>query len=140
MPDTDEVNVFDQDKKFIVIVLTIISFLSFFSSALIIITYICFKKIRNYAYKLVCFLSFGNIILNMGNILSVGTLQNQEDDSLCTAQAFMVNYGGLATIVWTSVIAWSIFSATVLSAKNLRQKNLKFVLFGFGVPLILSIM
>lgn len=140
--DTEDegVNVFDQNKRFIVLALTVISFISLLGSLFIIFTYVFFKKIRNYAYKLVTYLSFSNIILNVGNIISIGTMQNEEEDPTCYAQAIMVNYGGLASVIWTTVIAWSIFSATVLSAKNLREKNIRFVVFGFGVPMILSAM
>lgn len=139
MDDTDP-DVFTKNEKHIINMLLVVSFLSLFGSLFIIITYICFKKIRNYAYKLVTYLAFSDILLAIGNLMTLETMKNDEENSNCKAQAFLINYGGLASIFWTSIIAWSIYSATVLSAKNLRQKNWKFLLFGFGLSLILSIM
>jgi len=138
MDETDP-NVFTQEETYIIRMLVAVSFLSLFGSCFIIFTYVCFKKIRNYAYKLVVYLSFADVLLSIGNIMSVTTMKSKQEDSLCHAQAFLINYGGLASILWTSIIAWSIYSATVLSAKNLRQKNCKFFVFGFGFALILSI-
>jgi len=136
----NELNVFTEDEKPIVYLLTAVSLLSLFGSLFIIITYICFRKIRNYAYKLVTYLSYSDIILSIGNILSWGTIKYKAEDHLCFTQAFLINFGGLASVLWTSVIAWSIYSATVLNAKNLRDKNMRFLLVGYGVSLALSIM
>jgi len=138
MDDTDP-NVFTSEETYIIRMLVAVSFLSLLGSLFIIFTYICFKKIRNYAYKLVTYLSIADVLLSIGNIMSVTTMKNTQEDSTCHAQAFLINYGGLASILWTSIIAWSIYSATVLSAKNLRQKNWKFFIFGFGFSLLLSI-
>jgi len=135
----NELNVFTEDEKPIVYLLTAVSLLSLFGSLFIIITYICFRKIRNYAYKLVTYLSYSDIILSIGNILSWGTIKYKAEDHLCFTQAFLINFGGLASVLWTSVIAWSIYSATVLNAKNLRDKNMRFLLVGYGVSLALSI-
>ena len=132
-------NIFSDNERYLVLTLTIVSFLSLLGSFVIIFTYICFKKIRNFAYKLIVYLSFADIILSIGNILSIGTIRNRSQDSICLAQAFLINYGGLASVLWTTIIAWSIYSATVLSAKNLRQKSTRFFIFGFGVPLLFSV-
>jgi len=138
MDDTDP-DVFTSSEKASLNMLIAVSFFSLFGSLFIIITYVSFKKIRNYAYKLVTYLAFSDILLAIGNLMTLETRKNDEEDSTCKAQAFLINYGGLASILWTSVIAWSIYSATVLSAKNLREKNWRFFLFGFGLSLILSI-
>jgi len=135
-----ELNVFSDDEKSIVYLLTAVSVLSLLGSFFIILTYICFRKIRNYAYKLVIYLSYADIILGIGNILSWRTIKYKEEDRLCFTQAFLINFGGLASVIWTSVIAWSIYSATVLNAKNLREKNMRFLLFGYGIPIVMSIM
>ena len=93
-------DVYDRDERFLVILTLVISFLSLGGSFLIIMTYLVFKKIRNYAFKLVVFLSVSDIILTIGNLFSLQTIKDSDDDdAACKMQAFLVNYGGLASII-----------------------------------------
>mmetsp|Transcript_2024 Transcript_2024/g.1853 ORF Transcript_2024/g.1853 Transcript_2024/m.1853 type:complete len:151 (+) Transcript_2024:92-544(+) len=137
---SDTLDVYSSDEKFIVIITIIVSFLSILGSCMIIFTYLLVKRIRNYAFKLVVYLSISDVIITLGNILSIETIQDKDEaHAACQTQAIFINYGGLASVLWTSVIAWCIYSATVLSTKNLKDKNWKYLLYGFGVPLIMTL-
>jgi len=133
-------DLYNSQNKFLIILTIISAVFSITGSILIISTYIFFKKIRNYAFKLVMYLSISDIFLSVGNLLAIVTLKQEGDQGLCKLQSFLVNFGGLSSILWTSVIAWNIYAATVLSQRNFKQKNKKFLLFGYGLPLLMSVM
>lgn len=133
-------DIYNSHNKFLIILTIISAVFSITGSTLIICTYVFFKKIRNYAFKLITYLSISDIILSVGNLLSIQTINPNGTQPLCKFQSFLVNLGGLASILWTSVIAWNIYAATVLGQKNMKQKNKRFLMLGFGAPFLMSLM
>lgn len=116
------------------VISTIVSILSLFGCLLILVTYAFFRKVRNFAFKLIIFLSIAELIEVAGNLMGAFLTDDSTSESSCGFQAFLVNFGNLSSMIWSSIIAWCLYSATVLNTKNLRSKNRKFVLAGFALP------
>lgn len=130
----------EPEDRLIVGITIFTAVLSTFGSVLILLTYLRFKKIRNYAFKLIVYLSISDLILTVGGLLSLYTYNSRDNDIVCLTQSFLYNIGGLSSIIWTSIIAWNIYSATVLGAKKKAPKNIKYLLLGYCLPAAISFM
>ena len=82
----------------------------------------------------------------LGKLLTVFRLHDYDEeaineDFLCIMQAFLINFGGLASIAWTTCISFSLYQSILkgyVEVRELYEQKLK--LFALGVPLIASIM
>lgn len=55
-------------------------------------------------------------------------------------QAIFINFGELASICWTSVIAWTLFKSVVKQRLDIIETyELKMHLFAYGVPFLFTI-
>jgi len=111
--------------------------LSLLGSLFIILTYVLIKRLRNFAFKLVVCLSISDVIISTGNLFTGDALDGYTNDSLCYLQSVLKNYGGLASVLWTTVIAYTLYSTVVVQRSILNLYG-KFVLFGFGIPLLMT--
>jgi Slime mold cyclic AMP receptor len=57
---------------------------------------------------------------------------------LCEAQALILNFSCLSSVLWTSVIAFTIYRSVVLEKKDGWKYELYYLLYAFGVPLSLN--
>lgn len=80
----------DLDKLHTIKLITIIvSFFSFFGSLFIITMYIRYPNLRNFAFKLVMFLSFSDLIFSFSKIM--GIIDFNSMGKYCYIQAFLIN-------------------------------------------------
>ena len=110
------------------ITLIIANSLSLLGSLSIISLFIIFKSTRSYAFKLVFYMSFADAIRSIGYILPDGS------DSLCLAQAVLTSFGSLSGVMWTSIIAFSIYSVVVLELENISSYEKFMLLIGYVLP------
>ena len=137
---SEDPNVINNNEKYLLVITFIVSIISLFGSLFIILTYIFVKRLRNFAFKLVVYLSFSDVILTVGNMLVSDQFDESHSDTVCFLQALLTNYGGLATIIWTSIIAFTVYTTVVQHKKNITNSHFILILFGYGIPLILSIL
>jgi hypothetical protein len=115
------------------IVLIIGNSLSLLGSLFIICLFIIFSSIRSYAFKLVVYMSVADAIRSIGYIIP------NNSDALCLAQAVLTNFGSLSGVIWTSIIAFSIYCVVVLEMEI--QSFEKFmILIGFILPFCITML
>ena len=61
-----------------------------------------------------------------------------QSDSICQAQAIMLNFSCLSSVLWTSVIAFTIYRSVVLEKKDGWRYEVYYLLYAFGIPLSLN--
>ncbi|KRX04593.1 hypothetical protein PPERSA_04408 [Pseudocohnilembus persalinus] len=129
--------------------------ISLVGSIFVILTYIIFKSLRTFAFKLVCFLSFSDFLICIsflsGMLLYSDNFQqpdkqqqnqiyqyDQEQNSvLCKATGFLLNFGYLSSFLWTSVIAYSMHNSLKYNFdNNEKQLTRKFLCFVYGLAII----
>lgn len=129
----------DSSQKYLIIVITVVSALSMVGSLFILATYLSFKSVRNMAFKLVFHLAIADIICTTGNLLSVAQY-NSSSDKICYIQALLVNFGELSSIMWTMLIAYTIFTVVRTSSQSSLKGMTLFRIIGYGIPLAMTIL
>jgi len=120
---------------------SIISFISIFGASFIVLTYIKFDQLRHFAFKLITFISISDFIFYFGKLLSLLQLVGISNLSLCSIQGVLINFGELASILWTTIVAYTLFLTVTKHETQIEEKyGQKYMRIGFGIPLILTIM
>ena len=114
--------------------------LSLVGSLFVICMYSCFKEARNFAYKLILQISISDFIYCAAHFFGKGLYLNQSVDPgvLCYIQAFLVNFSMEASFLWTMLVAWTLFSTTVLSRPAVQKRFWLYCIYGYMIPLIAS--
>jgi hypothetical protein len=119
------------EEENIWLTLQVTNSLSLFGSSGILFFYFCYPSSRSYALKLVLYMSTADILRSVGFLLPTSPRY------FCLIQAVLTNFGSLSSLIWTSIIAFSIFSVVILEVTNI-QKHEKYMLFlGYFVPIVL---
>ena len=104
-----------------------ISLLSLFSNVFIIIVFLLCKEIRSFGFRLIIYLTINEVFY------SVGLMLNEE--SLCTLQAIVLQYTSFCEILWSSIIAYSLYCVMVLG-NEAEKLELRMLLIGYLVPVV----
>jgi hypothetical protein len=121
--------------------------LSLFGSSVIIYSAIRFKELarRFFAIRLIFFLSVTDLLASVFNILGafvdVHTVLITETSALCYTQAIGLLYFNLASIMWTSCFAFTLYRDVVPSYRRyaLRKYEIYFHSMCWTLPGVLSI-
>ncbi|KAL4502394.1 hypothetical protein ABPG72_011981 [Tetrahymena utriculariae] len=117
--------------------------LSLLGSSFIVLMYLCNKDLQTFAFKLVFLLSISDIILGFGRMFNFESIITQdytpEDGVKCQVQSFLVNFGGLSTIITTMAISWSLCQSVVYGINHLDDYSKYYYIVIFVFPLIISI-
>jgi len=108
---------------------------SFLSSLFIIISFLRFKKLRKFSFTLVVMLSFSD----MGCCVSYFMGNPTSSTTLCTFQGFLQTFFELSSLLWVTLIAWTLWRKVVLQ-RDSRQDLVKYSVFSFGISLIAAIL
>jgi len=144
----DNINSLDLEEEIIVVGFTLAgSFLSLFGASFIIWAYLKFENLRNFAFKLVFWLSISDLIFCIGKILilfEISSFYNNlwgSNDALCQMQALLINYGGLASVTCTVTIAWTLYTSLIKAELQLEAKYENSLWrFAFGFPFFMTIL
>lgn len=120
------------------------SFFSIIGSVFILCLFIKYRQLQNFAFKMIAYLSLSDLIISIGKIITVFRFEEVEDqdddDFLCYLQAFLINYGGLASVLWTACISFAMKKSVISGITDIQdmyERNFRWL--GFGVPLITAI-
>lgn len=110
--------------------------LSFLGSSFIIISFLKFKKLRKFAFKLICYLSISDMVFSIASFLIV---DKAEKGAFCSFQGFALYYSSLSTVFWTSCIAYSLQKVVLSNNRDIEKKEKWLLVIGFIFPLILAV-
>ena len=123
-----------QDKLLLRIVF-IESIFSFIGSSIIIISYLKFPNLRKFSLQLVLWLS----VSDCGACLSYFLGDPRDNTILCTSQAIIQSFFELASVLWTTIIAYTLFRL-IISQKTSAHLIYKFHAFAWGISLIACVL
>ncbi|CAD8068333.1 unnamed protein product [Paramecium primaurelia] len=112
--------------------------LSLIGQMIIVILFFYFTKLRNGLIpRIILYLTIGGIIQ------TIGILGSSFDELNCTFFGLFRLYGGLSSIIWSSILIYSIKqnSSEFIDIREILNKLVKlerkFCLYSFGLPLLL---
>lgn len=118
---------------------------SLFSSLFIITIYIINKNARNFAFRIVFYLMLSDFCMNIGYLLTWGNYYEHKTNSntinnICVAQAIITTCFGLSSVIWTSIIAFTLYATVVKNVSNIEEKEKRYLFIGYAIPFLLSMM
>jgi Slime mold cyclic AMP receptor len=119
----------EQDK--INLTLMITNCLSLAGSLFIIVLYIILK-LKIFSFRLVFYIAIADLIHSAGLMLP------SNSDPWCFIQAVSLEYTSLSGLFWTGIMAYSIYEAVVKLDTNIQDKEKKFLIIGYGLPIIFT--
>lgn len=133
----------DQDFSMTMKILFMIAaILSLLAALYIIMIYLFYPHIRNFAFKMVFYLNIADCCFSIGQLLTLGSpyflFNVEKSEPLCLTQAFMITWFGLSSIIWTSIIAWTLYSTVIMNNTDIESKEAKYLLWGFVLPMIIA--
>ncbi len=111
-------------------------------SLFVILMYSFFKNSRNFTYKLILQISISDFIYCISHFYREQKYFSQRisPGTLCTTQAFFLNFGLMASLAWVLIVSWTLYSTVVLEKHNIQNKFRTFAVLGYGLPFIFSLM
>ncbi|CAG9320174.1 unnamed protein product [Blepharisma stoltei] len=106
---------------------------SFLGTSFICLAYIYFKELRGFTFRLVVYLAIADMFTALS--FAVPHYLSQE---LCLIQALVLNYSSLASVLWTSVIAFTLYRGVVNEEMELEGSEINCIFFAWGIPLLLE--
>ena len=136
--DDDEVKFFSDEQTNILVTVTLVeSTLSFLGSLSIVSSYILFYRLRGrrkFSLELVFWLS----ISDMGSCVSY-FIGDPGPGAACTVQAMLMNYFELASILWTTVVALTLFRLIILQTTSSHLLG-HFIVYCNAIPLAVTML
>ena len=126
-------------------------FSSFSILGLIFVQYVFwfFPTIRTFAFELVAWLCFSNIMFNVSNYLPVEESDNMDAFNAgtlsftCSAQAGLNIYFDLSSMIWTTIIGYTAFTSVTRQESldaNKKYYRLAFIISAYAIPLAFTLM
>jgi len=106
------------------------SLLSFFGVLLIVVSYLSFPKLRSFSFGLVFYMS----LADLGALFSY-LLGSPSEGGVCRFQGFIQQYFELSSIIWSAVIAFTLYRA-VVKLQDSASLSKTYLTLGYGVPLL----
>jgi hypothetical protein len=120
----------DRDDSVIYIGMMVSLGLSALGSIFVGAVYLYFTDIRSFAFKLVFYLSLMDLCHAIGFSIPPGK------SVLCQIQAAVTSYFSLSSVLWTGVIALTLYLAVMKDKRDVERLELRFILFANGLPFL----
>lgn len=114
--------------------LWICSSLSLLGSFSIVLIYTLFKSLRTSAFKLVLYMTIADIIR------AVGFLLPEDPHASCICQAVLTSFGSLSGLIWTSIIAFSLYCVVILEIPHIERYEKFMILIGYCLPFLIILL
>lgn len=110
------------------------SALSFAGSSFIVLCYLLFKELRKFSFQLVFYLSLSDLLFSISNLLG-----DPGKGFLCYVQGYTTQFFSVASILWTTTIAFTLHRTVVKHKTDVEELGPLFHLYVWGTSLILAI-
>ena len=124
----------DNEKSSVMLCQYICNSFGLLSSILTLILYLGYHQVRLFAFKLIFFLS----ISSAGYSISILIGPSTDESKSCQAQAVLISYFSVSSILWLLVIVHSL-KTTILQKRSPEQYMKTYILVCFVTPLLTSI-
>ncbi|CAG9320960.1 GCR1_1 [Blepharisma stoltei] len=124
----------DHEQEVIYNVILVSSILSLIGSLFVCFVYLAFKSLRVFAFRLVFYLASVDVFISISFMIPY----DKGNSVRCRIQGAAITYFTLSEVLWTSVIAHTLYSSAIKNA-SFENYHLKYCLFSFGIPLIATI-
>lgn len=104
------------------------------------IVYWCFLELRAFPFKLVLYLSISDFFHSLGNQYSAFLLPRHKHQTFCYAQAVLDTYFTLSSVLWTSVIAFSLYRVVIKRSVQIHHLEGRFHTFCWLIPLFVTLL
>lgn len=114
------------------------SVLSLIGTAFIIGTFLYDNAFHKPINRLVFYASWGNIMANVGTLISTSGIDLGLDRPLCQFQAFLIQMFMPADALWTLAMAFNVYLTFFrkYNAQQLRSLEWKYMIFCYGLPFV----
>jgi len=96
--------------------------------------------VRSFAFKLVFHLLISDGLFSFSQLLNFDNIAKNtivhDYTALCYMQAIVSTFAGLSSILWTTVISYSLYKATIKGLSNLNALWNFFRIYAFGLPFL----
>ncbi|KIV97814.1 hypothetical protein PV10_01520 [Exophiala mesophila] len=120
------------------IVERVASTFSLLGTAFIVTTFILDSNFRKPINRLVFFATWGNLLANVGTLISRSAIHMGSTSPLCQAQSFLIQWFMPADALWTFAMACNVYLSFFRHYDSSQLRRLEWTYFGacYGVPLI----
>lgn len=122
------------ENEQIALSLQICNSLSLLGSFSIVFVYLFYKSLRSFSFKLVFFMSLSDMIRAFGFLLPTHPY------SLCLAQSLLTSYGSLSGVIWTAIIAFSLYCVVILEMGDMSKYQGFMILIGYVLPFFIILL
>jgi len=120
--------------------------LSICGCVFILLVFLCYRKLRNFSFELVAYLTFSsmlNTISYLINYIDVEDRSKEINETACKIQAFLMVLFENSQYIWAMLIAYYIYKSVVYFDENQNKSHtntrIEFLLVGYIVPLIMAL-
>jgi disulfide bond formation protein DsbB len=111
------------------------SVFSLFGTALVIITFVIFERLRKLRYaEIVFYIAINDFIASIGTVM--GTYHNSIE---CWYQGLATNFNYLVAIFWTNVIAYQLYAIVVKNQECIKDMR-RYHMVCWLVPLVVTLL
>lgn len=91
---------------------------------------------QTFSFKLTVYLITADLFFAAAKLLSL----INESALVCITQAFFINFSQLSSVFWSLLICFTLKRNLIEQDHSIEEKEKKFLIIGFGLPLIFSLM
>lgn len=73
------------------------------------IYYLYYDQLKSFASKIIIYLTLSSLLFSISQILSLNLLKDPYNNTICFTQGFLSVYSVLSSILWTSVISFTLY-------------------------------
>ncbi|XP_044487651.1 G-protein coupled receptor 1 isoform X3 [Mangifera indica] len=122
------------DRRILTAVNTGASILSFVGSSFIVLCYCFFKELRKFSFKLVFYLALSDMLCSFFSIVG-----DPSKGIFCSAQGYSTHFFCVASILWTTVIAFTLHRTVVRHKTDVEDLEAIFHLYVWGASLVMTV-
>lgn len=118
-----------------------LSSISILSTIFVFYLYLRNRQLQFFPFRIIVYLQFSDFILSVSQFFIIFEEYHIQDSNfLCQLQGFLMQYGVLATITWSTIISSLTLASLWYRDKVLEKYENILVLIGFWFPGFVAIM
>lgn len=132
----------DSYKLAFLISVTVSCVLSIIGSIFIIVCYLSFQKLKNFAFKIIIYLQIADLIYNISFIISPifqSSTQASQPNAICSIQGVLLQFSQLSSFFWAGIISLNIYITSVKLIAQPQNYSKAFIFIGYALPMLIAL-